>query len=47
MKLVPQTPAFTWIRVAEDFKTWENFRAAFLEQFAPKESAIKKVNLLK
>ena len=28
VKLVPQTPAFTWIRVAEDFKTWEDFRVA-------------------
>ena len=47
VKLVPQTPAFTWIRVAEQFTDWESFRTAFLDQFAPKESAIEKVNLLK
>ena len=47
VKLVPQTPAFTWIRVAGDFGDWDSFRAGFLEQFAPKESAIEKVNLLK
>ena len=47
VKLVPQTPAFTWIRVTSQFADWDSFRVAFLDQFAPKESAIEKVNLLK
>ena len=46
VKLVPQTPAFTWIRVTSQFADWDSFRVAFLDQFAPKESAIEKVNLL-
>ena len=47
VKLVPQTPAFMWSRVAGEFKKWSDFREAFLDQFATKESAIEKVNLLK
>ena len=47
VKLVPQTPAFMWSRIAGEFKKWEHFREAFLDQFATKESAIEKVNLLK
>ena len=36
-----------WSHIAGEFSKWEGFRDVFLDQFATKEFAIKKVNILK
>ena len=50
VKLVPQTPAWTWLKVAEDLgadlSTWDSFEAAIRTEFSLAINAIERVRLL-